>query len=264
MSSPASWPTAHSAVIAFALAAILGVSGLILAGATDQRSTAFALDVTKGGAVVPLDRGQKACQGPIAVTAAFAGVEIWVAPVPPPGVNVRVSAYDAADGKVLASGAGSVRSVAPSTPSFRLAHTVGSGAPVYICLTNRGPQQLGMLGAPPHVGSGLLTVDGRPTGSPLALAMVLLDAHPSSLLSSLPRSFRRAALFRPGWVGAWTFWLLLALVLAAFPLAAVAAGLATRADRDGDGRRGRAIIEPIGRSAPTARGGEPGSPPAGP
>jgi hypothetical protein len=41
--------------------------------------------------------------------------------------------------------------------------------------------------------------------------------------------FRRAAVFRFGWVGAWTFWTLAALVLIAIPaLCALALGRAAR------------------------------------
>jgi len=38
------------------------------------------------------------------------------------------------------------------------------------------------------------------------------------MLTALPDVFERAALWHPGWVGPWTFWLLLALVLGGVPL----------------------------------------------
>jgi hypothetical protein len=38
-----------------------------------------------------------------------------------------------------------------------------------------------------------------------------------SALAQLPDSFERAALFHPGWVGAWTFWVLTAAVLLGVP-----------------------------------------------
>jgi hypothetical protein len=38
------------------------------------------------------------------------------------------------------------------------------------------------------------------------------------MFSLLPTIFSRAALFRPGWVGAWTFWALLVALTVAVPL----------------------------------------------
>ena len=57
-----------------------------------------------------------------------------------------------------------------------------------------------------------------------------LVARPPTLLSDIPTVFERAALFRPGWVGVWTFWLLAAALLGAFPLAALALTRAIDAD----------------------------------
>jgi hypothetical protein len=43
------------------------------------------------------------------------------------------------------------------------------------------------------------------------------------MLALVPDAFERAALFRPAWVGAWTFWVLLGLVVAGMPLLLMAA-----------------------------------------
>jgi hypothetical protein len=43
------------------------------------------------------------------------------------------------------------------------------------------------------------------------------------MLELVPQAFERAALFRPAWVGPWTFWLLLGLVAAGVPLLLAAA-----------------------------------------
>jgi hypothetical protein len=87
-----------------------------------------------------------------------------------------------------------------------------------------------LLGAPPEPDSGALHQDGRNLGS--AAAIVLLRSQSSSVLSLLPTIFRRAALFRPTWMGEWTFWVLLAALVAAFPLAALAVASATADDRE--------------------------------
>jgi hypothetical protein len=52
--------------------------------------------------------------------------------------------------------------------------------------------------------------------------------HPTTALSLVPTMFRRAGLFHGGWVGAWTYWLLAALVALAVP------ALLVRALRDAE------------------------------
>jgi len=49
------------------------------------------------------------------------------------------------------------------------------------------------------------------------VALELVRAPERSLLSEVPDMFERASLFRPGWMGAWTFWLLLAAVAIGVP-----------------------------------------------
>ncbi|HET9125832.1 MAG TPA: hypothetical protein VFN65_13210, partial [Solirubrobacteraceae bacterium] len=44
----------------------------------------------------------------------------------------------------------------------------------------------------------------------------------ATFLGSLGTAFSRASLFKPSWVGAWTFWLLLALLGSTVPLAGAA------------------------------------------
>ncbi len=228
----------RSALIAFALATSLGVGGILLAGAGDHRATAFSVEIPTVSPVVTLNPAQRACQGPIAVPAAFAGVEMWIAGIPAPGTTLQVTARETPDGKSLAAGQRKLESTQPATPSVRLRSTVASGTRVYLCFANSGRQPIPMLGSTPGPSSGSLSVNGRATGS--ALSIVLLRPRSSSLLSSLPTSFGRAALFRPGWLGTWTFWLLVALVVLSFPLGAGAVALAVRAARDPDHRADRA------------------------
>ncbi len=216
---------ARSAVAAFLAVALLGAGGLVLAGISDQRSTAFSLEVPNAGPVITLSHGQRACQGPVVAQAAFAGLELWRAAVPPPGTTLRISVV-ATGGAVLSSGSLRVLSGAPASPSVRLSHTVSAGTSLSLCFVNAGPAPVALLGAPPDPGSGVLERGGHDLAS--AAAVVLLRPHSSSLLSLLGTVFRRAALFRPTWVGAWTFWLLLAALGAAFGLAALALGLAAR------------------------------------
>jgi hypothetical protein len=89
------------------------------------------------------------------------------------------------------------------------------------------------MGDSSTVRSGTLSGASRSPGR--AATMVFLRPRSISLLSALPTVFHRAALFRPDWVGAWTFWLLLLAVVAAFPLTAIAIWLATRDGHEPDG-----------------------------
>jgi hypothetical protein len=78
-------------------------------------------------------------------------------------------------------------------------------------------QRAGVKGQHPTVTLSAATLDGRRLPN-RDIAMVFPRAEPKSVLALVPEMFRRAALFRPGWVGAWTFWLLAALILLGAPL----------------------------------------------
>jgi hypothetical protein len=52
-----------------------------------------------------------------------------------------------------------------------------------------------------------------------------------SLLALLPDVFDRASLFRPGWVGAWTYWLLLVALVIGVPVL-LSRALASASDED--------------------------------
>lgn len=109
------------------------------------------------------------------------------------------------------------------------AHTV----PVSVCVSSDGPVKWGAtpLSAPPTPAPTL-------QGKQLALAVAVWYLPPTSsrrsYLSRAGEIFRRAALFRPGIVGAWTYPLLLFLVL---PLAALLAVRCLALAVAGKGRR---------------------------
>ena len=75
------------AIIACAAVSVLGIAGLIAAGATDQRWTAFSPDVAKAGPQVVLQRGQQACDGSVRVSASFGSVLAWVVGESRPGAS---------------------------------------------------------------------------------------------------------------------------------------------------------------------------------
>jgi hypothetical protein len=96
-----------------------------------------------------------------------------------------------------------------------------------LCIRNKGEEPVFIYGTENVTSSGTVT-DGKPSGTDLDLRFA--RAEPRTFAESLPDAFERAALFRPGWVGAWAFWVLLGLLVIAAPLL-LAAGLA-RAARD--------------------------------
>jgi predicted membrane protein DUF2142 len=57
-------------------------------------------------------------------------------------------------------------------------------------------------------------VDGRPADARVQVWFLAPAGHERSLAAALPDAMRRAALFRPGIAGPWTYWLLLALAVA--------------------------------------------------
>ena len=95
-----------------------------------------------------------------------------------------------------------------------------------------------------------------PPGEKFSLA--LLSDGDRSLLGSLPTAFSRASLWRPSWVGAWTFWVLAIALLATFGLAVVAVISAAGDDdapvpRDGPAELGRAASTTAQRPARIVR-----------
>lgn len=228
----------RAAVVAFLVFALLGGGALVAAGASDRRTTAFSLGIPDGGVVVSLPPGSRACQGPIGVVAPFAGLRLWLRPARAPRTRLRISVLTAAGGQhatgvltpaVTPPGVRGSHPPLAVAASTRLSRSVAAGSVVSLCFANAGRATVSLLGAQAQRASGVLAQNGRQSAS--AAAVVLLRPRPSSLLSSLPTIFQRAALFRPTWMGAWTFWLLLAgAVVVVFPLGAVAVAVAARED----------------------------------
>ena len=121
--------------------------------------------------------------------------------------------------------------------TFELDRPVGSGRRLSVCLRSAGPERVSLFGAGAGSSVQLANV-GRLTSPAGArgemLALVFTRRHPRSLLSLFPTIFRRAAVFRPSFVGPWTYWVLVAGVLAAFVLGGLAVARAVRADTRSD------------------------------
>lgn len=106
--------------------------------------------------------------------------------------------------------------------------------PATACITPRDGQvavggMSGLQGDQPPA-----RLDGAAVANRVSVWFLTPEGERRSLLASAGELFERAALFRPGWVGAWTYWLLFGLVLPAASVAAIAllaraaAGLGTR------------------------------------
>jgi len=207
--------TRRSAIIAFVAVALVGIAGLLVAASQYERTTAFSPGVPSAGPQVALHPGQVACENPTLVQASFASVTAWLGGTANPGAALEMS-IRSAGGARLATASIPATDVASSTPVFKLSRTVAAGQWIVVCLHAIGPQTTQVLGS-----SGQFT-------------LLFLRPHPESLLSAIPSIFDRAALFRPTWVGAWTFWALLALLGVAFVACGVAVAKAVGSDLAGD------------------------------
>jgi hypothetical protein len=110
----------------------------------------------------------------------------------------------------------------PTNADFAIPETSSSpvAQPASLCLTADGPVQVGgtPLTAP---GNGAPTHDGTAIPARLAIWYLPRPGERSSYVQRIGKVFDRAALFRPGFVGAWTYPLLLFVLLPALALLAL-------------------------------------------
>lgn len=216
-----------------ALALAAGV-GLALEAAADERDLAFTLGLVPFQVAAKISPGQEACQVPLVVEERFAAIRFQVTGSRWPGGSVAASVRTVPEGRVLARGRvrGATRN---DEPTVTLDREVREDARVAVCLRNTGPRRLTLHGRAGAAKLGSrVEVDGAPKRADLTL--VFLRAEPRSALSLVPEMFRRAALFRPAWVGPWTFWLLLVVVLCGVPALLAAALRSAEEPLQGEGR----------------------------
>jgi hypothetical protein len=221
---------AGRATIVFLVVLAVGLGALALAGSRAHPARAFSLDVPSRGKVAKLADGQRACESPIGNRAPFGGVRIWAAAVGAPGA-LSVIVSDARGGRRLARG----RMVVPQrlrAVSATLDARVRARRLLRLCLVGAGAAPVELAGWRPVDRAVRLRIGTAKSSQQIAL--VTLEARPRSFLSLVPRIFRRAALFHPGWVGAWTFWALaLALLAGAVALGIAVSRVALEEDRRG-------------------------------
>jgi hypothetical protein len=207
---------AAGALVLLALAT-LAIAGVVSAAAIDRRDLAFTPGVPPLGPVVQVDPGRQACQQALRAEAPFRAVELI--PGPPPVVpgGLGVGVVSSRSGQLLGRGAVPPGRRGGQPLKVRVGKVSGARR-IDVCIRNLGPHAVNLTGgrAESVPGSRLVRTGNEIEG--YALSLRFFREHPQSVLSQLPLIFQRAALFRPGLVGSWTFWALAALVALGVPL----------------------------------------------
>jgi hypothetical protein len=219
-------------VLAGALALVVVVA-LLVAGSRDVTEREFVLGVPNQRSVALIRPGQRVCEGPVTGRGPIQAVGIWGGSAI--GLSrLSVEVLDAGTRSTLASG--KIAATVTGAYVAQLTRAVSGGRPLRVCVVG-DLNTFSLLGS--NDGDPAVSTAGTHGGE---FSLVLLNQK-RSLLSWLPTAFGRASLFRPSWVGSWTFWLLAAGLLAAFGVGAVAVASAAAddggdrddRDRDGDG-----------------------------
>jgi hypothetical protein len=198
-----------------AAGAVIALAGLLIAGSRHLAVRTASVDAPNQLNIATLHPGQAVCEGPITSQGPARSVGIWGSAARA-SARLTVTVRDPSTHSTVTSG--SLQAVAQEGEwTARLDRNVPQGHPVQICLT-QDAGAFSLMGS--AVSDPGVTVTGIPAGQRYSL--VLLSDGDQSLLGSLSLGFSRAALWRPSWVGAWTFWVLAIAVLLTFGLAVMA------------------------------------------
>jgi hypothetical protein len=221
-------------VIVFAALALVSLAGVAIAGVGAKRDLAFSLGVPPLRVAVVAPPNVPLCQTNIDVVRSFDAVQFIPRsvgrPGPPLSVAVRATATRAAlAGAQVPSGSADNRPL-----RVRVGRVAASRGPIDVCITAQGPYGVGLAGGNLESMPSTRAYLGDRIVPKNSVALDFHTERSHTLLSQLPRVFHRASLFHPQWVGAWTFWLLAAMVAVAVPalLAWALAGVADIKDRD--------------------------------
>lgn len=196
-----------------------GVAALLVVQFTQSTKLAFTLGAAPQAAIAKLKAGQQICQRSINVPphAGFDRVALQIGTNHHPGSALGVVVRRHGGGVL---GRGALAGGYPDIPlhgGYREIVTghVAADQPIDVCVANQGSRTVTLYG------SGALanrtsdaTLDGRPAQYDVAM---VFRTEKRSRGSQLGHVFARAALFRPGFAGAWTYWVLAALVVLAVP-----------------------------------------------
>ncbi len=176
--------------------------------------------MTPGGVVTTLGPGQTACQRPIDVPqgGGFDAITVPLGTFHQPGSAVEATVIAVPGRAPLARGtlaAGYPDVGARAVERIPVSPAVREGARVAVCLRNTGDGRVAVYGNGDLATSeSTLFKDGNPVGVDASLAFT---RDRRSVLSQFGLSADHAALFKAGWVGPWTFWLLAALLTLGVP-----------------------------------------------
>jgi hypothetical protein len=225
--------------------AIAAIVALLVAAMQPTAVRTYALDAPNQYQVALLQPSSRVCEGPIAGQEPFHSLGIWGSAVTK-HATLAVEALDASTNRPLSTGQLAAFPLEGEW-QIRLAREVTAHLPVRICLTAVAGT-FTLVGSPAvHpdvVMTGKVTGRASPQPNDEEFSLVLVSDSHRSLLSSLPLAFSRASLWRPSWVGSWTFWVLAAALMATFGLAVLAVvraaatddGPEPGGDDDGQGR----------------------------
>jgi hypothetical protein len=196
-----------------------GVIALVIVQLSQSTTLAFTLGAAPQAANATVKRGQTVCQRSINVPpdAGFDRLALQIGTNHHPGPELDVSVRRHG-GATL--GRGTLAAGYPDVPEhggYREIETghVAAGQPIDVCVENRGPNTVRLYG------SGALanrnsdaTLDGKPAQYDVAM---VFRTQERSRAGQIGHAFARASLFRPGFVGTWTYWVLAVLLVVAVP-----------------------------------------------
>ena len=208
--------------LAYVASALVALIVLVLVGLRPLSVRQYALGAPNQVQVAVLHRGARVCEGPITTPTPIQAVGIWGGAVVG-SAEAMLSVESEATQRTLA--AGTIYAAGPAEQRITLSRTVAAGRRVRVCL-RQAHNTFAVLGSASVNPAVVMT--GAAPGSQFSL--VLIQRSGRSLLGSLPTAFSRASLFRPSWVGSWTFWVLAGLLVATIALAAGAIALAAQED----------------------------------
>jgi hypothetical protein len=197
----------------------VGFVALLVSQLSQSTTLAFTLGAAPLAANATVKHGQTVCQRSINVPphGDFDRVALQIGTNHRPGSELAVVVRRHSGGVL---GHGTLPAGYPDVPSeggYREIATgdIAAGQPIDVCVENRGPGTVRLYG------SGALanrnsdaTLDGKPAQYDVAM---VFRTDERSRASQIGHAFARASLFRPGFVGPWTYWVLAVLVVIAVP-----------------------------------------------
>jgi hypothetical protein len=205
----------RSATLAFAVFFALGVVGLLCVGLIEQRSEAFTLGVQPAQQTY-VRSGSRICQEPIDVQVGFSALRFTISAAVVKGPRALVTIDDARSGRRLSAATLPGGYPSRTTELTVPVHPIAYGRRIRVCLRPSGRLGLIVFGNAAAAARGSsASLNGKPLDRDIDLAF--LRAHRTSVLGLTGDIVARASLFHGGWVGTWTLWGLVALLLTAFP-----------------------------------------------